>query len=116
MAEATARLQEELAALRRAAAEVTSVMAALDESCAVAIDALEADAPPIEVYRRSQFARARDDVFATLDSFSRQLTIVRAEAIRLHVDLEGRSLTEVAALIGRSRQFVTRLYRLASDG
>jgi len=113
---ATARLQMELGELRGAVAELVEAMAALDRSCVIAIDALVAEAPPIEVYRASQFGAARDEVFARLDDFSQRLTAVRAEAIRLHVDLEGRSLTEVAALIGRSRQFVTRLYRQASRG
>ncbi len=112
----TQRLQAELADLRAVVADRVGTMAELDRACAVAIDALIAELPPTEVYRTSQFGVVRDAVFSRLDEFSRQLTAVRAEAIRLHVDLEGRSLTEVAALIGRSRQFVTRLYRQASGG
>lgn len=98
--------------------EVTAMIAALealDHSCVLAEAALEANAPPIVVYRSSRFAEARDEFFAALDRLSQQLTRVRAEGIRMHVDVEGRTLTEVAALIGRSRQFVTRLYRQAAQ-
>ena len=115
MAEETQRLQAELASLRVSVGELVAALGELDGSCAIAIEALKANATPTTVYRTSRFSASRDEVFATLDRFSTQLTRVRAEAVRLHVDIEGRSLTEVAALIGRSRQFVTRLYRQASQ-
>lgn len=115
MAGETERLQTELAALRASVAEAVEALGALDGSCVIALEALETDATPTTVYLTSRFPIVRDDVFAALDRFSQQLTRVRAEGVRLHVDLEGRSLTDVAALIGRSRQFVTRLYRQASE-
>lgn len=110
-----ARLIDELGALRSDLADLMKALQGLDEACLVADGALRAGSTPIEVYLTSRFAPARDEFFAALDRFSQQLTRVRAEGIRLHVDVEGRSLTEVAALVGRSRQFVTRLYRQASS-
>ena len=103
----------ELQALRAEVAATVAALQGLDQSCLAAEAALAAEAPPIEVYRSSRWGQRRDECFTALDRFSQQLTRVRAEAIRMHVDVEGRTLTEVAALIGRSRQFVTRLYHQA---
>lgn len=114
MAEHGERLVAELRGMRSEIMALTAALEALDRSCVVAEEALLADAAPIDVYRSSRFVEARDGIFAALDRFRDQMTRVRSEGIRLHVDVEGRSLTEVAALTGRSRQYVTRLYRQAT--
>ena len=113
MAAEGTRLVAELRDLRSELADTVAALEALERSCVLAEAALEAGAAPTEVYRTSGWGATRDQCFTALDRFSQQLTRVRAEAIRLHVDVEGRTFTEVATLIGRSRQFVTRLYRQA---
>lgn len=65
------------------------------------------------LYSNRRSGERRDQMFEVLAEFDRTLTRTRAEAIRLMVDDEGMSLSEVARLVGRSRQFVTRLYRSA---
>ena len=102
--------------MRAAVAEMTAVLAALDRSCATAADVLESGASAVVAYQSSQFGTVRDEFFSTVDRFNRRLTALRAEGIRLLVEEEGRTLTEVAVLVGRSRQFVTRLYRQAAQG
>lgn len=92
---------------------MTTALGLLDAACARADELLGAGAPPLAAHQESRFPRVRDEVFAALDRFNHQLTALRAEGVRVMVDIEGRSLTEVATFVGRSRQFVTRLYRMS---
>jgi predicted transcriptional regulator len=110
---AVTRLRQELARTREEVAGLIAALQALDHACAQADDRLVAGAPPLEAHQASRFPQVRDELFAALDRFNQQLTALRAEGVRVMVDLEGRSLTEVATYVGRSRQFVTRLYRMA---
>ena len=113
MADSTARLREELARVRDEAAALTAALQSLSEACARAEELLKSGAPPLEAHRGSHFPAVRDELFERFDRFNHQLTALRAEGVRVMVDIEGRSLTEVATYVGRSRQFVTRLYRMA---
>jgi len=112
-ADLSARVQAELARTRSVAAELAMALATLDAVCGDLRAALQRGTSPIEAYRSSRFDVVRDQYFAAVDRFHDQLTKMRSEGVRLLVEEEGQSLTEVAALIGRSRQFVTRLYRQA---
>lgn len=114
--ETVARLRQELARVREEVVGLTSALAALDAACAVADELLGQGASPLEAHQTARFAAVRDELFASLDRFNHQLTALRAEGVRVMVDEEGRSLTEVASYVGRSRQFVTRLYRMADRG
>lgn len=117
MAEATAvgRLRRELARTREEVEGLTAALGLLDAACARADELLGTGAPPLVAHQESRFAHVRDELFAALDRFNHQLTALRAEGVRVMVDVEGRSLTEVATYVGRSRQFVTRLYRMAKQ-
>lgn len=74
------------------------------------IGALDRGDPLLETYSEVGFNRARDLTFAATSGFDAAFGAARSAGIRVLVD-EGLSLSEIARLIGRSRQFVTRLYR-----
>lgn len=113
MAGSTGRLQAELARVRDEVVALTAALQALSEACARAEQLLESGASPLAAHQGSRFPTVRDELFERMDRFNHQLTALRAEGVRVMVDVEGRSLTEVAAYVGRSRQFTTRLYRMA---
>lgn len=117
MAEARAvgRLRRELARTREEVERLTTALSLLDAACARADELLGVGATPLVAHQESRFPQVRDELFAALDRFNHQLTALRAEGVRVMVELEGRSLTEVATYVGRSRQFVTRLYRMAKE-
>lgn len=100
--------------MRKEIVRLTAALHTLDGACARADELLGAGASPLEAHQGSRFSNVRDELFSSLDRFNEQLTALRAEGIRALVEEEGRSLTEVAAYVGRSRQFVTRLYHLAT--
>jgi hypothetical protein len=117
MAGSTGRLQEELGRVRDEAAALTVALQSLSDACSRAEELLKSGASPLQAHQESRFSAVRDELFDRFDRFNHQLTALRAEGVRVMVDVEGRSLTEVAAFVGRSRQFVTRLYRSAQgDG
>jgi hypothetical protein len=99
--------------VREAAAELAAVLHQLEDVVDEAVVALEAGGSASESYRASGFNAVRDDLFAVQAKFDEAFTMVRAQGVRMAVDQEGASFTEVARLVGRSRQFVTRLYRQA---
>jgi predicted transcriptional regulator len=115
MAESTGKLQAELARVRAEVVLLTAALQALSEACTRAEELLRSGAPPLEAHQTSRFPAVRDELFERFDRFNHRLTALRAEGVRVMVDIEGRSLTEVAAYVGRSRQFVTRLYRMAKE-
>jgi fructose-1-phosphate kinase PfkB-like protein len=115
VADGTARLRAEITRVQVASREVAAALEALQASCATADELLVAGSTPIEAYRACRFAAVRDEFFAAFDRFNQQLTVMRAEGVRLLVDAEGRTLTEVATIIGRSRQFASRLYHQAKS-
>ena len=116
MAASTDRLQAELGRVRDEVVALTAALQSLSDACSRAEELLRSGAPPLEAHQGSRFPAVRDELFERFDRFNHQLTALRAEGVRVMVDLEGRSLTEVAAYVGRSRQFVTRLYRMAKAG
>jgi hypothetical protein len=113
MAESTGRLRAELARVREEVALLTAALQSLSDACSRAEELLANGAAPLDAHQGARFPSVRDEVFERLDRFNQRLTALRAEGVRVMVDVEGRSLTEVAAYVGRSRQFVTRLYRMA---
>ena len=94
------------------------------------VDALTANDEPISAFRNAIRAkepvgkamanlgtsvRRRDEVYAAMRAVEAAMLELRAEGTRLLVDEEGFSISEVARLSLRSRQFTTRLYRRAKD-
>lgn len=67
------------------------------------------------VYLDRAAQERRDALFEAMAEFDRAMTRARIRSVRTMVDDEGMSLSEVARLVSRSRQFVTRLYRAADD-
>lgn len=57
----------------------------------------------------------RDEVYAAMRAVEAAMLELRAESIRLLVDEEGLSISAVARLSLRSRQFTTRLYQRAKE-
>lgn len=112
-ADGTARLRADITTVQRAGDEVAAALDALRASLTTADELLAAGMRASEAYRICRFATVRDEFFATFDGFNQRLTSMRAEGIRVLVDEEGRTLTEVASIIGRSRQFASRLYQQA---
>ena len=112
MADATTGLDARLAAVAEAAAELRTVLERFEGVVEAMRAGLAQDRGPLDLYVELDWAGARDQLFAAQDRFNRAYDLARAGAVRQVVDEEGASLTEVARTVGRSRQFVTRLYRL----
>lgn len=55
----------------------------------------------------------RDGVYRSIEIFEKQFMALRSEGIRQMVDDEGLSHSHIAGVVGRSRQFIGRLYRSA---
>lgn len=100
---------------RKAGRRLVEAIEHMDSVTDRAITELEAGSTATAAYAKSDFNPARDDVFAAFDAFEQAFNKVRALGVRMAVDDEGASFTEVGRLVGRSRQFVTRLYRQAGD-
>jgi len=99
---------EEVEAARRA------LMAALDDMGRQNrrfVEHLRGVQPLVRLYDDGWTIDERDNLFAAMATFDRAFSRARGATVRLLVDQEGVSLSEVARMIGRSRQFVTRLYR-----
>lgn len=101
---------EALLALRGAAAYLTATLDRLDDTASRLVSMLDDGVTPSEAHRSVEFTAARDAVFSAIDRFDRAFANARAHGVRLLVEEEGLSLTDVGRLVGRSRQFVTRLY------
>ena len=65
-----------------------------------------------QIYRDHRIREVRDEVYERLTAFERAFNMTRAMGVRLMVDEDGMTLTQVSQLMKRSRQFVTRLYRM----
>jgi hypothetical protein len=102
------RMEELRVATRRLAGALADLEGTYDE----VIASLDRGDPLLETYGTVGFNRARDLTFAATSAFDAAFGAARAAGIRVLVD-EGLSLSEIARLMGRSRQFVTRLYRQA---
>ena len=94
------------------------------------VDALNSNDAPIHEFRTAiesgdtvgralarlgSQARTRDAVYAAMRRVEHALLDLRAESIRLLIDEDGLSISEVARISERSRQFTARLYRRAKD-
>ena len=55
-----------------------------------------------------------EDLIAGLERMHHAIAAARSEAVRIMVDEEGLTMSDVAKLMGRPRQLVSRLYRSAS--
>ena len=99
--------------LARARAELAAALEMVEDQNRRFIEHLEGGRPLSEVYDDGLTIERRNAMFGVLASFDRAFSRARVEAARIMIDDEGLSLSEVARLIGRSRQFVTRLYRSA---
>ncbi len=55
-----------------------------------------------------------EDLIRGLERMHHTLALARAETVRVMVDEEGLTLSDVAKMVGRPRQLVSRLYRSAS--
>jgi predicted transcriptional regulator len=106
-------LQRELARLRAAAGELAEALAVLDAASRQVEQRLVDGEGPLEAYRSVDFAAVHNALFESMDGVRRVYDATRGEAIRVLVEEEGRTLTEIARTVGRSRQFVTRLYHQA---
>ena len=100
-------------AMQEASCSLREVLEGVEVACGGIISQVEAGLRPLDAYRSAEFTSVRDRLFAAQRAFDDAFTAARAEGIRLLVDDEGLSLTEVGRVVGRSRQFVTRLYRRA---
>jgi len=100
-----------LDALRGAAADLRAALVDL-ESTALAVQRLRRRGVPFsQIYNDLHIRDLRDRVFERLTTFERAFNATRSLGVRMLVDEEGMTLTQVAHLMHRSRQFVTRLYR-----
>ena len=100
--------------LEQLAQSAVDLQRALDEftSWIATVRAARSEGVPMsELYRSHQLRHVRDTVYERLTTFERSFSSTRAWFVRTMVDDEGMSLTEVAAMLQRSRQFVTRLYK-----
>ena len=111
MADGALGLDGRLAAVADAAGELRTVLAAFEDVVAAMRAGLADGRAPLDLYVELDWASQRDRVFAARDRFNRAYDHARAGAVRQVVDEQGVTLTEVARTVGRSRQFVTRLYR-----
>jgi hypothetical protein len=57
-----------------------------------------------------------EDLIGALERMHHAVALARAESVRVMVDEEGLTLTDVAKLMNRPRQLVSRLYRSAPGG
>jgi hypothetical protein len=110
------RLVERLADLEQTVKVATDALAALGQ-LSIDIRAWIADGKPMfDAYEALDILTIRDNVFDAETELKRTLTAVRAESFRIMVEGEGQSLSAVARVTDRSRQFVTRLYEAAVEG
>ena len=107
-----AAMRERMEELRAATRHLASALAELEGTYDQVIAALDRGDPLLRTYGEVGFNHARDLTFAATSGFDAAFGAARAAGIRVLVD-EGLSLSEIARLMGRSRQFVTRLYRQA---
>jgi hypothetical protein len=105
-AEMRARMEELRLATRRLANELSWLENTYDQ----VIASLDRGDPLLDAYGTVGFNTARDRTFSASSAFDAAFAAARAAGIRVLV-AEGMTLSEIARLIGRSRQFVTRLYR-----
>lgn len=101
-------LGERIAALR-------SELDRMDSLIEVASAALLCGVSVRDLFERPEMLEGRESLLDALASVQSALMINRAEGIRVMVDEEGLSLSEVARLLGRPRQLVKRAYDVASD-
>jgi hypothetical protein len=113
-ADASAPLRARIEDVVAASRDLRRVLDDLDGTAAGLLDALEQGRPMLEVYREAQLDQVRNRIYAAMRTFDESLQATRAVGIRLLVE-DGLTLSEVARLMGRSRQFVSRLYHAAAD-
>jgi hypothetical protein len=101
-----ARMEE----LRLATRSLTNELSGLENTYDQVIDSLDRGDPLLDAYRTVGVNTARDRTFSAASAFDAAFATARAAGIRVLV-AEGMTLSEIARLMGRSRQFVTRLYR-----
>lgn len=99
--------------LTTAVTEMTAALALIHEGARRLIEDLEAGTGARDAYRKLGLREVRERAFSATRQFNSAFERTRASAIRLFVDEEGATFTDVARMVGRSRQFVTRLYHQA---
>ena len=111
----TADEKKALERLERACDALTEALTDLRGTVEVVRAHRSSGRPLVEVYQREELRTVRDRVYARLAAFEAAFTNARATAVRQMVDNEHLTFTDVARLTRRSRQFITRLYRLPAD-
>lgn len=94
-----------------AAADLRSALVDLEGAVGTVRRERHRGVPFNQIYRDHRIRDVRDSVYERLTAFERAFTATRSFGVRLMVDEDGMTLTEVSHLMRRSRQFVTRLYR-----
>lgn len=94
-----------------AAADLRSALVDLEGAVGTVRRERQRGVPFNQIYRDHRIRDVRDAVYERLTAFERAFTATRSFGVRLMVDEDGMTLTEVSQMMRRSRQFVTRLYR-----
>jgi hypothetical protein len=94
-----------------AAADLRSALVGLEGAVDTVRRERRRGVPFNQIYRDQRIRDVRDTVYERLTAFERAFNATRSLGVRLMVDEDGMTLTEVSQLMRRSRQFVTRLYR-----
>ena len=105
-----ARMEE----MRAASLALRAVLEDLEVTAGGIIELLDEGKPLAEMYRSVGFDEVRDRVFAASSAFDTSFQNARAAGVRMLVE-DGMTFSQIARLMGRSRQFVSRLYRAAGD-
>lgn len=103
--------EDVLEGLLGAAADLRSALVGLEGAVDTVRRERRRGVPFNQIYRDQRIRDVRDTVYERLTAFERAFTATRSLGVRLMVDEDGMTLTEVSQLMRRSRQFVTRLYR-----
>jgi hypothetical protein len=93
---------------------LTAVVAELGAARAVA--ASEGVRPFVDHVMTHGGHEVRVDATAALRVYERAIATLRSEAVRILVQEDGMSFSDVAVLLRVTRQTVTRLYHLAAEG
>ena len=108
------RLDQLLDELERARLELIDALGVLGEAM---IDRSRLSDPEFRLSDGIESGtRLHETLISALDRMHACLAAVRAEGVRLMVDEEGMSITDVAELVDRPRQLVSRLYAKAARG